>query len=417
MFDPHENFSYGILDNSPGTAGTSFELQSGQGADFPSSGSYNATVWPTGVQPTRANAEIVRVTARSTDTLTVTREQEGTTAIDVAAGYQIAMTITDKVITDIETAVAARVQDTGDTMTGDLILSGGKVGVEKTPGSAIGVDVLVDSTPLTQGIRVEADTSSRLGLSSYVTGDSNVRFSFQSGGTLNWGSGSGAADTTLYRGGTNRLQTEDEFRVSQAADTTIGLSLLVTGDTVRRFQVTQAGAISWGTGADAVDTNLYRSAADTLKTDDNLIVGGNLTFAGKATVALTTYTPTLTNITLGTGGTVTGYYESVGNFTDVTIVITLGTSPTVGTDAKVSLPDTANAAIGFSHPIGLIMAVDANTSTFYPATMWLENSTTARMLFNKTDGTYGTVAGTATNIPFTWAVNDVMRITLRYPRA
>ena len=44
-------------------------------------------------------------------------------------------------------------------------------------------------------------------------------------------------------------------------------------------QTTNAdGGISWG------DTNLYRSAADTLKTDDKFIVGSNLTVSGDTTL-------------------------------------------------------------------------------------------------------------------------------------
>jgi hypothetical protein len=40
------------------------------------------------------------------------------------------------------------------------------------------------------------------------------------------------------------------------------------------------GILTWGDGTNNTDTNLYRSAADTLKTDDNLVVNGNLTVNG-----------------------------------------------------------------------------------------------------------------------------------------
>ena len=50
----------------------------------------------------------------------------------------------------------------------------------------------------------------------------------------------------------------------------------VTTDTVNRFQIDAGGVHSWGAGgASAVDTTLYRSAANTLKTDDSFIVGGS----------------------------------------------------------------------------------------------------------------------------------------------
>ena len=46
-------------------------------------------IWPAGAQPLSTNAEIVRVTARSTDTLTITRAQESTSARTVVVGDQI----------------------------------------------------------------------------------------------------------------------------------------------------------------------------------------------------------------------------------------------------------------------------------------------------------------------------------------
>ena len=47
-------------------------------------------MWPAGAQPDVRNAEIVRVTAISTDTLAITRAQEGSTARGIIAGDQIA---------------------------------------------------------------------------------------------------------------------------------------------------------------------------------------------------------------------------------------------------------------------------------------------------------------------------------------
>lgn len=51
----------------------------------------------------------------------------------------------------------------------------------------------------------------------------------------------------------------------------------VTADANARWFTQTDGKHWWGPGSAAVDTNLYRSAADTLKTDDALIVTGNLT--------------------------------------------------------------------------------------------------------------------------------------------
>ncbi len=107
-FDAHKNFSYSTVATapSPATSGTSLTVATGDGALFPApstDGAFNLTVWPTGVSPLSSNSEIVRCTARSGDVLTITRTQEGTSARTIVVGDQIALTITKKVITDIET--------------------------------------------------------------------------------------------------------------------------------------------------------------------------------------------------------------------------------------------------------------------------------------------------------------------------
>jgi hypothetical protein len=56
-----------------------------------------------GEQPTAENAEIVRVTTVSTDTLTITRKQEGTRARNIIIGDQIAAAITAQTLLDAET--------------------------------------------------------------------------------------------------------------------------------------------------------------------------------------------------------------------------------------------------------------------------------------------------------------------------
>lgn len=50
------------------------------------------------------------------------------------------------------------------------------------------------------------------------------------------------------------------------------------------FVVTVGGTMTWGPGSAGGDTNLYRSSANTLATDDSLQVGANLTVAGSATM-------------------------------------------------------------------------------------------------------------------------------------
>lgn len=93
--DQHRNFAVSTIATapSPAASGTSLGVQSGDGTKFPTAPFY-ATVWPSGVNPLTTNAEIVRVTNISTDTFTITRTQESTSARTITAGDQIAQTIT-----------------------------------------------------------------------------------------------------------------------------------------------------------------------------------------------------------------------------------------------------------------------------------------------------------------------------------
>ena len=89
---------------------TSLTVTAGEGAKFPSAGDFNITI----------EDEILKCTARSTDTLTVTRAQEGTTAAAHVAGKAVELRIT------------AGVLDSRTTWTADKLLKGAGAGVDPT---------------------------------------------------------------------------------------------------------------------------------------------------------------------------------------------------------------------------------------------------------------------------------------------
>lgn len=76
---------------------TSLTVPSGEGARFPSTYPFNISI----------DNEILKVTNRSTDTMTVTRAQESTTAATHKAGANVQLNITAKAISDLNTAVNA----------------------------------------------------------------------------------------------------------------------------------------------------------------------------------------------------------------------------------------------------------------------------------------------------------------------
>jgi hypothetical protein len=71
-----------------------------------------------------------------------------------------------------------------------------------------------------------------------------------------------------------------QHTAAAAGDATVGIE--VAGDTVQRLLVDSNGKHSWGSGSGAADTDLYRSGAGLLATDTALSVGTSLTVDGTA---------------------------------------------------------------------------------------------------------------------------------------
>jgi len=114
-------------------------------------------------------------------------------------------------------------------------------------------------------------------------------------------------DIGIY-GGSEVLQVDpDQFMVNSAQMFATNLTLQNApgstyafgfeapgGGVPYTFVMSQDGKMSWGNGSAAVDTNLYRSAANQLTTDDSLHVSGVLTAANRV-VGTVTLAPTGTN--------------------------------------------------------------------------------------------------------------------------
>lgn len=149
-----------------------------------------------------------------------------------------------------------------------------------------------------------------------VTGDSIWKYAIFTGGKQEWGDGTSARDTNLYRywdGFQNFLKTDDKFVVggsviyigdislTRSAENILQTAAIlriqgtryflknstnatnsayaskVTSDTTNRFQMDTSGKFEWGPGeTDPVDVNLYRLSAGNLGTDDYFTVGKSL---------------------------------------------------------------------------------------------------------------------------------------------
>jgi hypothetical protein len=153
-------------------------------------------------------------------------------------------------------------------------------------------------------------------IAAQVTADTFSRFQVQSDGQILWGDGSGAADVNLYRASSTQLKTDDSLYVVgglqadanvqfggsvvslSGSGTTLNVPNLSGGtqgwltvkaiaDSQNRFTADASGKLVWGAGGvTAPDTNLYRNASNSLKTDDNFDINGKITLFSSGSITL-----------------------------------------------------------------------------------------------------------------------------------
>jgi hypothetical protein len=124
------NNAFGTLNAGINSSATTIVLTAGQGARFPtlSAGDYFYAT----LIDTSNNLEIVKVTARSTDTMTVVRGQDNTTARAYSTNDRFELRPTAVMFTETIDKADAALPKAGGTMTGDLIFSSGVI---RLPGS------------------------------------------------------------------------------------------------------------------------------------------------------------------------------------------------------------------------------------------------------------------------------------------
>jgi len=185
------------------------------------------------------------------------------------------------------------------------------------------------------------------------------------------------------------------------------------------------------------DTRIYRVAAASVATSGAWRVDGNETVIGTTTAsgavtmnsALTvngsatacgslagwggvwsTWSPTLTNVTLGTGSTVTARYMQVGKLVFVQLQIILGSSGADVTGELIfSLPVTARATTPIVWGSGI--ALDASVAGGHRSVIVQAKTTTTASLVNYNGGTVDNAS------PFDWTINDQVRVAFFYEAA
>lgn len=112
----YTNLASSLLASGIAAADTSLTVSSGEGALFPAISAGQQA--PGVIEDVDGNVEVVYFTARASDTMTMTRAREGTTALDFPSGSRVELRITAGVLAALLQA------DGGDTITGTTIMSG-----------------------------------------------------------------------------------------------------------------------------------------------------------------------------------------------------------------------------------------------------------------------------------------------------
>jgi hypothetical protein len=303
-FDIHKNFAYSLVATAPSPADTGLSLivTAGDGSKFPTP-PFNAVVCPGTQQPSTANAEIVRVTNISTDTFTITRNQESSNNRSIQVGDQIVAAITNKFFTDIEQYLDQGVKTTSEpifvsvtapTLYGGTA-SGGNLTIHSTSHATKG-NILLNSSGGNVGIGIATPVSKL-----EVLGDGAwpLIVSRISTDTLKTNT---AAGNLLFLG-SNEVQASNPFGLAirlyggaaignrRIDIQTMDLALAVGGNLVFQIDAGNLGirTISFGTNADGVlgignGTAPTTSPADTVQLWSADLLGT----AGKAGLHLRT---------------------------------------------------------------------------------------------------------------------------------
>jgi hypothetical protein len=378
------NNAFSLLASGISSSVTSLAVTGGEGALFPA---------PTGSDffyvtliDTSNNLEIVKCTARSTDTFTIVREQESTTGRAFVAGDRIELRLTAAGIVEADGYVGP-INESSDTTCFPLF-------VQSATGSQLPNTVSSFTFNSSTGALVSTLYDGIIGSVTPAAG------SF----TTITGSGiTSIDDTTDTTSGTSG---------SVHTDGGVGIAKkLYVGGTAKVVGVLTAGddIVSDTDSTDDLGTTGVRWAnlwVDAIAVTDNLIVGGNLTINGTLTTVATDNTVIKDLlIELGNGATGSAANDSgiviergddanifIGWDESADVVALATTSGTGATSGNLSLTDAQFTAAGAtfsgtSSNLGTVTTIDINGGTIDGTA--IGGAATAAGAFTTVNGTLG----------------------------
>jgi hypothetical protein len=270
MADPVKNFAKVTVSTGYDSSAVEIVLESGHGAKLPDpsvDGAFNLTWWDSTLYPDPSddpNVEIVRCTAIDTDTLTITRAQEGTSATDkntADSTYKIILAMTKKMKDDLEAAGAGIWQHIGTVS----VVSGKLEKLDIPSGFTIfRVTLILKAVSGTDlALRLNSDTGNNYGYQNLKGSGSTVSALRQSGGANH--AKIGKIETDEYSICTLFIQN----RIS--SDEKTFLATMGAGD----YDAVQVTSGEWKNTVDEIDAiKIFTNYGDTLATGSKMIIEG-----------------------------------------------------------------------------------------------------------------------------------------------
>ena len=160
------------------------------------------------------------------------------------------------------------------------------------------------------------------------------------------------------------------------------------------------------------DSDPFKQGASAIRTLGSAID----TSTGKGLIAWQSYTPTLSGLTLGTGGTRVFSFCQIGKTVHVRGVITLGTGFSFsGGVLDISVPVNWTGYI-LGHTLGNVTFTN-NSSYFLGTNICVGNVSYMRVVAGNATGTYVGISDINATQPFTWATGHKILLTFTYEAA
>lgn len=167
------------------------------------------------------------------------------------------------------------------------------------------------------------------------------------------------------------------------------------------------GAVMGTTNTQTVTNKTFTSP----KINENVALTATATQINDLYTAWTSFTPSWTNITVGSGTSV-GYYKQIGKTVIGYVSFTYGSGSSVGT-VSLTPPVTPETGVaGSSIPLGFIVIEDSGSNYF--TGVWIA---AGPIYVNNSSGTYTTGTALSSTVPMTWATSDKLHINFSYEAA